>query len=160
MAGIVVGLSPRRTRGAVARGDAAAGRAPRGERDFPAGSVCLVGAGPGDPGLLTLRAAARLGAADVVYHDALVGEGVLALCRPARLVPVGKRRRSVLSQEATRRRSCPKRAGWRVVRLKGGDPLVRARRRRGADADARRRLLRDRPRTHLRQPCRRPPAFR
>jgi uroporphyrin-III C-methyltransferase len=127
MAGIVVGLSPRRPRGAVARGDAASGRAPRGERDFPAGSVCLVGAGPGDPGLLTLRAAARLNAADVVYHDALVGEGVLALCRPgARLVPVGKRRGAPSwSQEAIEAALvCEARAGWRVVRLKGGDPLV------------------------------------
>ena len=128
MAGIVVGLSPRRSRGAdAARGDAAAGRPRHGERDFPAGSVCLVGAGPGDPGLLTLRAAARLGAADVVYHDALVGDGVLALCRPgARLVPVGKRRGAPSwSQEAIEAALVSEaRAGWRVVRLKGGDPLV------------------------------------
>ena len=127
MAGIVVGLNPRRSRGAVARSDAAAGRPQHGERDFPAGSVCLVGAGPGDPGLLTLRAAARLGAADVVYHDALVGDGVLALCRPgARLVPVGKRRGAPSwSQDAIEAALVSEaRAGWRVVRLKGGDPLV------------------------------------
>ena len=128
MAGIVVGLSPRRSRGAdAARGGAAAGRPQHGERDFPAGSVCLVGAGPGDPGLLTLRAAARLGAADVVYHDALVGDGVLALCRPgARLVPVGKRRGAPSwSQDAIEAALVSEaRAGWRVVRLKGGDPLV------------------------------------
>ena len=128
MAGIVVGLNPRRSRGAdAARGGAASRRPQRGERDFPPGSVCLVGAGPGDPGLLTLRAAARLGAADVVYHDALVGDGVLALCRPgARLVPVGKRRGAPSwSQEAIEAALVSEaRAGWRVVRLKGGDPLV------------------------------------
>jgi uroporphyrin-III C-methyltransferase len=86
-----------------------------------------VGAGPGDPGLLTLRAASRLRAADVVYHDALVGDGVLALCREgARLVSVGKRRGAPSwSQEAIEAALVSEaRAGWRVVRLKGGDPLV------------------------------------
>lgn len=127
MAGIVVGLSRRASRGSTARREAAGARGAGGDRDFPAGSVCLVGAGPGDPGLLTLRAAERLRAADVVYHDALVGDGVLALCRPgARLVSVGKRRGAPSwSQDAIEAALVSEaRAGHRVVRLKGGDPLV------------------------------------
>jgi uroporphyrin-III C-methyltransferase len=94
---------------------------------LPGGMVSLVGAGPGDPGLLTIKAARRLGEADVVYHDALVSEAILELCRPgARLVPVGKRRGSVtLSQdgiiEALVRDAG---RGLAVVRLKGGDPFV------------------------------------
>ena len=89
--------------------------------------VSLVGAGPGDPGLLTIKAARRLGEADVVYHDALVSDEILTLCTPgARLVPVGKRRGAVtmpqeaivdaMAQDAAR--------GLAVVRLKGGDPFV------------------------------------
>src|SRR5881409_1910683 len=71
---------------------------------LPGGMVSLVGAGPGDPGLLTVKAARRLGEADVVYHDALVSDAILELCRPgARLVPVGKRRGSIT---VPRRRSC------------------------------------------------------
>ena len=86
-----------------------------------------MGAGPGDPGFLTLRAAQRLREADVVYHDALVSLDVLALCRKdARLVPVGKRRASVLRPqrdiEAALIRDA--RQGLAVVRLKGGDPFV------------------------------------
>lgn len=89
-------------------------------------TVHLVGAGPGDPDLLTVRAARLLGAADVVVHDRLVGVGVLDLAPGAEKVDVGK---------------CPGGARWAqadinaelidrgrrhdtVVRLKGGDPYV------------------------------------
>jgi uroporphyrin-III C-methyltransferase len=91
------------------------------------GSVHLVGAGPGDPELLTLRAARLLREADVVVHDHLVGDGVLALIgAQAERLYVGKERaRHSLPQEEINallvRRA---RAGQRVVRLKGGDPFV------------------------------------
>ncbi len=91
------------------------------------GHVWLVGAGPGDPGLLTLRAAAALRAADTVLHDALPGRGALALTRPgARLLDVGKRkgRAPWRQQEIADRLIAEARAGRRVVRLKGGDPFV------------------------------------
>jgi|GEM_PF-2738824 uroporphyrin-III C-methyltransferase len=103
------------------RRDARAARRPA------AGTVSLVGAGPGAGGLLTLEGARRLAEADVVYHDALSGDEVLAHCRPgARLVPVGKRRgRASATQteiEAALVRDA--KAGLAVVRLKGGDPFV------------------------------------
>ena len=60
----------------------------------PAGKLWLVGAGPGDPDLLTLRAARLLGSADLVVHDGLVGEGVLAL------IPDGVERISVAKQRS------------------------------------------------------------
>jgi uroporphyrin-III C-methyltransferase len=90
-------------------------------------TVSLVGAGPGDPELITLKGARKLGAADVVYYDALVSRELLSLCRPgARLVPVGKRRGvETMSQEEII--GClirDGRARRRVVRLKGGDPFV------------------------------------
>jgi uroporphyrin-III C-methyltransferase len=109
--------SPRRLR--VVAGGRHAAPAP--------GSVSLVGAGPGDPELLTVAAVARLAAADVVYYDALVGPDVLAHARPgARLVPVGKRRgAAILGQEAIVAALVRDvRAGLVVVRLKGGDPFV------------------------------------
>jgi uroporphyrin-III C-methyltransferase len=94
---------------------------------FEPGSVWLVGAGPGDPGLLTLHAAAALGAADAILHDALVSPEILALARPgARLEPAGKRAgapgRAQLAINA--RLIALAGQGMRVVRLKGGDPLV------------------------------------
>jgi uroporphyrin-III C-methyltransferase len=103
------------------------GRLLRASAPLPGGTVSLVGAGPGDPGLLTVKAARRLGEADVVYHDALVSEAILELCRPGvRLVPVGKRRGKVtLSQEAIVQALVRDAArGLAVVRLKGGDPFV------------------------------------
>jgi uroporphyrin-III C-methyltransferase len=93
----------------------------------PRGLVSLVGAGPGDPELLTRAAARRLRQAEVVYYDALIAPAVLRLCRKsARLVPVGKRRGyATLRQEAIEARLVrDARAGRRVVRLKGGDPFV------------------------------------
>ncbi len=91
------------------------------------GWVWLVGAGPGDPGLLTLTAHHALGQADVVVYDALVGEGVLALARPgARLEFAGKRggRPSPKQTDISRRLVQLARDGQRVLRLKGGDPFV------------------------------------
>ena len=112
------------TAGALRAFDAALGEAPP-SRDL--GSVALVGAGPGDPGLLTLRALRLLNQADVILHDRLVSPGVLALARrDADFIEVGKQAANhhvpqdgipALMLEHAR-------AGRRVVRLKGGDPFV------------------------------------
>jgi precorrin-4/cobalt-precorrin-4 C11-methyltransferase len=91
------------------------------------GQVWLAGAGPGDPGLLTLDALAGLSQADVVVHDALVDRRVLALARPqARLEFAGKRggRPSADQNDISIRLIALARAGHRVLRLKGGDPCV------------------------------------
>jgi len=91
------------------------------------GSVILVGAGPGDPGLLTLNALRALQQADVILHDRLVSEEVMALARrDAQRVPVGKiagghsvaqrRIHELMLEHAS--------AGRNVVRLKGGDPFI------------------------------------
>ena len=94
----------------------------------PVGVVRLVGAGPGDPGLLTLHAARALAEADVVLHDRLVSADVLALShRDAELIEVGKRVGG--DHHATQARIHDllvkhASAGKRVVRLKGGDPFV------------------------------------
>jgi uroporphyrin-III C-methyltransferase len=91
------------------------------------GKVFLVGAGPGDPDLLTVKAARLIGAADVIVHDGLVDDATLALANPnARFISVAKSRsrhsvpqdgiNAILVQEAQ--------AGHLVVRLKGGDPFI------------------------------------
>jgi uroporphyrin-III C-methyltransferase len=91
------------------------------------GRVILVGAGPGDPDLLTVKAARLIGQADVIVHDGLVGEAILELAhRDARMISVAKSRanhsvpqdgiNAILVDEA--------RAGHFVVRLKGGDPFI------------------------------------
>lgn len=98
--------------------------------DFPPGSVWLVGAGPGDPDLLTRKAEALLRRASVVFHDALVGPGVLDLIPGhVRLVSVGKRSGRHSRDQATINRLLIEAAsnGERVVRLKGGDPTLFAR---------------------------------
>jgi uroporphyrin-III C-methyltransferase / precorrin-2 dehydrogenase / sirohydrochlorin ferrochelatase len=90
------------------------------------GFVSLVGAGPGDPDLLTQRAVRRLAEADLVLYDALVSPEVLPLASRAQCLSVGKRAcRPSISQEAINR--ClvrGARRGKRVVRLKCGDPFV------------------------------------
>jgi uroporphyrin-III C-methyltransferase len=91
------------------------------------GTVYLVGAGPGDPDLLTVKAARMIALADVIVHDGLVDDAVLALASPdARLISVAKQRsrhsvpqdgiNAILVREA--------KAGHRVLRLKGGDPFI------------------------------------
>ncbi len=94
---------------------------------FAPGHVWLAGAGPGDPGLLTLDALAGLAQADVVVHDALVDERVLALAGPqARLEFAGKRggKPSPLQADISERLVALARVRYRVLRLKGGDPFV------------------------------------
>jgi uroporphyrin-III C-methyltransferase len=88
--------------------------------------VALVGAGPGDRELLTLKAARLIGEADVVVHDYLADPQVLELARPGvELVDVGKRPGRPLPQETINSLLVELgRSGRRVVRLKGGDPFV------------------------------------
>ncbi len=95
--------------------------------EFAPGSVWLVGAGPGDPGLLTLHAAYALQTADVVLHDALVAPEILGLVGAgARLESVGKRagRPNPRQTGINARMVALARQGLRVLRLKGGDPMV------------------------------------
>ncbi|MEM6421290.1 MAG: uroporphyrinogen-III C-methyltransferase [Pseudomonadota bacterium] len=92
-----------------------------------AGHVWLVGAGPGDPELMTVAAARALGTADVVVYDALVDERVLSLMQPgAEAVFAGKRggQPSAAQETITETLVARARQGCRVVRLKGGDPFV------------------------------------
>jgi uroporphyrinogen III methyltransferase/synthase len=91
------------------------------------GTVYLVGAGPGDPGLLTVRGAELIGRADVILHDRLIPPGVLDRARPdAEIVFVGKQGGGdqVPQTEIDRLLLDRARAGKDVVRLKGGDPFV------------------------------------
>jgi len=100
---------------------------PEADGPVPPGTVALVGAGPGDPDLLTLRAAECLRRAEVILHDALIPEEILALAASgAERVPVGKRagRPSVPQALTNRLMVAAARRGRRVVRLKGGDPFV------------------------------------
>jgi uroporphyrin-III C-methyltransferase/precorrin-2 dehydrogenase/sirohydrochlorin ferrochelatase len=93
----------------------------------PVGHVALIGAGPGDPGLLTLRGAALLGRADVVVHDRLGTERVLPLAHPrCELIDVGKApgRHGMEQQDINELLVQLAARGLRVVRLKGGDPFI------------------------------------
>lgn len=95
--------------------------------DFYPGYVWLVGAGPGDPGLLTLLAAKALSEADVIVHDALVNDACLDLAKTgAKLEFAGKRggKPSAKQRDISLRLVELARAGHRVLRLKGGDPFV------------------------------------
>ena len=103
-------------------------RQAQGDRsDFPSGMVWLVGAGPGDPELLTRKAERLIRIATVIYYDALVGPDVLELApASARLVHVGKRSGRHSKDQKTIDRLIVEAAleGERVVRLKGGDPSI------------------------------------
>ena len=91
------------------------------------GRVYLVGAGPGDPDLLTLKAVKAIAKADVLLVDDLVNPAILAHAAPdARIVPVGKRGgcRSTSQDFIERLMVAEARAGKQVVRLKGGDPFI------------------------------------
>ena len=94
--------------------------------DKQAGKVYLIGAGPGDPDLLTVKAARVLGECDVVLYDRLVGPGILALARPdAELIYVGKHSGEPDTQDRIFSLFVDHAlAGKKVARLKGGDPLV------------------------------------
>ncbi|WNO53430.1 uroporphyrinogen-III C-methyltransferase [Stakelama saccharophila] len=94
--------------------------------DFTPRTVWLVGAGPGDPELLTRKAARLLARADIVFYDALVGAGVLDLAAPAELICVGKRsgRHSKDQRTIDALIVDAALADKRVVRLKGGDPPI------------------------------------
>jgi uroporphyrin-III C-methyltransferase/precorrin-2 dehydrogenase/sirohydrochlorin ferrochelatase len=98
----------------------------KGSEPGGAGKVSLVGAGPGDPQLLTRAALARLRRADLVLFDALVSPETVALARRARRFSVGKRAgRPSMRQETIHALMIrAARRGQRVVRLKGGDPFV------------------------------------
>jgi len=90
------------------------------------GFVWLVGAGPGDPDLLTLRAARVLARADIILYDALVNPAALDLAPQARRFPVGKRAGRASTEQETIERLMIRQArrGRKVVRLKCGDPFV------------------------------------
>lgn len=91
------------------------------------GLLILVGAGPGDPGLLTLAGKSAIESADVVLHDRLIGDGILALIPPSAItIDVGKTKgdHPVPQAEINRIAVDHARAGKTVVRLKGGDPFL------------------------------------
>src|SRR6476619_160641 len=93
---------------------------------LPVGTVYLVGAGPGDPDLLTLRAARLIMQAGLIVHDGLVDPAILAMAKPtARLVSVAKRRSRHTMPEGEINALLVREAltGRDVVRLKGGDPF-------------------------------------
>ncbi|HEY1501694.1 MAG TPA: uroporphyrinogen-III C-methyltransferase [Acidobacteriaceae bacterium] len=93
---------------------------------MPPGTVYLVGAGPGDPELLTLRAVRLLAGADVVLYDDLVPAPVLAHAQNALVINVGKRcgRKNISQEQINAMMIDDARRGLSVVRLKSGDPLV------------------------------------
>jgi uroporphyrin-III C-methyltransferase len=95
--------------------------------DFQPGWVWLAGAGPGDPGLVTVLGLHAIAQADAILYDALLDEALLKLARPgAELVFAGKRagKRSCKQSDISRTLVSLARKGKRVLRLKGGDPLV------------------------------------
>ncbi|NET01697.1 MAG: uroporphyrinogen-III C-methyltransferase [Sphaerospermopsis sp. SIO1G1] len=91
------------------------------------GKVYLIGAGPGDPGLMTIKGKALLECADVVIYDALVSPEILAMINPqAETINAGKRmgRHSLLQEETTKLLIAKAQDHAIVVRLKGGDPFI------------------------------------
>ena len=119
---------------AILDGDEAVGRAAidaelsgAAAQSAPTGRVILVGAGPGDPDLLTLKAVRALKSADVILHDGLMGEGVLDHARrEAQLISVAKAKghHSKTQAEINALLVALAREGKTVVRLKGGDPSI------------------------------------
>ncbi|MEM7465197.1 MAG: uroporphyrinogen-III C-methyltransferase [Pseudomonadota bacterium] len=97
------------------------------DNEFLPGSVWLVGAGPGDPGLLTLHAANALAQADVIVYDALVSDDILKMAKPGAVLKyAGKRggKPSLKQRDISLILVELARAGNRVLRLKGGDPYI------------------------------------
>ncbi len=97
------------------------------EMDRSLGKVYLVGGGPGDPGLMTLKGKGLLECADVVVYDALISPAILAMINPqAEKIDAGKRRgrHSLLQEETTQLLMDKVRDNAVVVRLKGGDPFI------------------------------------
>ncbi|MGH1393050.1 MAG: uroporphyrinogen-III C-methyltransferase [Trichormus sp.] len=97
------------------------------EAQHSLGKVYLVGAGPGDPGLMTLKGKGVLECADVVIYDALVSPAILAMINPqAEQINAGKRRgrHSLLQDETTQLLIEKAREHAVIVRLKGGDPFI------------------------------------
>jgi uroporphyrin-III C-methyltransferase len=95
--------------------------------EFQPGSVWLAGAGPGDPGLITVLGLHAIASADAILYDALVNEVLLAFARPgAEVIYAGKRRGELSAKQPDISRSLVAlaRKGKRVLRLKGGDPFV------------------------------------
>jgi len=94
---------------------------------FEKGSVWLAGAGPGDPGLITMLGLHAIANADVIFHDALANDALLVFARPgAEIVDAGKRRgrKSAKQSDISRALILRARKSQRVLRLKGGDPLM------------------------------------
>jgi len=94
---------------------------------FNKGSVWLVGAGPGDPGLLTVLAVKAIKVADIIFYDALIDNEILSLSKPnSELVYVGKRanKHSINQLEISNKLIAESKQNKRVLRLKGGDPFV------------------------------------
>jgi len=97
--------------------------------EFPPGMVWLIGAGPGDPSLLTLQGAQALARAEIIVHDSLVSPELLRWRQDAEIVFAGKRggKASPSQADISLRLIEFSRKGHRVARLKGGDPFVFAR---------------------------------
>ena len=94
---------------------------------FPSGHVSLIGAGPGDPLLISIKGAVRLSQADVVLHDRLANDRLLGLCRPeSERIHIRKKggQHTRPQNEINELMIRHARAGRRVARLKGGDPLI------------------------------------
>ena len=94
---------------------------------FDRGSVWIVGAGPGDPGLLTLLGYKSIKKADIIFYDALLNEQILSLAKPnVQLIYVGKRgnKKSINQLEINKLLINEAKKNKRVLRLKGGDPFI------------------------------------
>ena len=95
--------------------------------NFDKGSVWIVGAGPGDPGLLTMHAFESICSADTIFYDALINDDILNLAKPsAKLIYVGKRakKHSISQIQISSKLVSESKKNKRVLRLKGGDPFI------------------------------------